>query len=274
MSKSASLRAAEWRALFHLVGECRDLGDDSAAWGGHLAAGLSRLAGPSLVLVAELGGVAVRKPFLAGVETGGWENGFNRARLQAALAEFRADPFYAPPVNAYLSRMAAERSPALARGDLLLDSDWYRSAYFQNFHHHIGADDVMFCIRPVGTGGDPSLGLELLRGCRDRPYTARQKAAIREVGTLVAPLLGGPLARFEEPRPGDLPPRVRQVLTCFLDGDSDKQAAARLGISRHTVNEYAKQINRHFGVTGRAELLARWVRRGWGAAGGWVNPAT
>jgi DNA-binding CsgD family transcriptional regulator len=45
-------------------------------------------------------------------------------------------------------------------------------------------------------------------------------------------------------------------------GDGDKQVAARVGLTRHTVNQYVKVLFRHFGVSSRAELLARWVRRG------------
>jgi DNA-binding CsgD family transcriptional regulator len=35
----------------------------------------------------------------------------------------------------------------------------------------------------------------------------------------------------------------------------------KLGISRHTVHDYVKSVYRRFGVSSRAELLARWVRR-------------
>jgi DNA-binding CsgD family transcriptional regulator len=66
-----------------------------------------------------------------------------------------------------------------------------------------------------------------------------------------------------------LPPRVRDVLRCLLEGDSDKQVAARLSISRYTVNQHVKAIFRHFRVTTRPELLARWVRRGWSNGFAW-----
>jgi DNA-binding CsgD family transcriptional regulator len=53
----------------------------------------------------------------------------------------------------------------------------------------------------------------------------------------IALLVGGPLARANDPSPADLAPRVRQVLRHLLEGDGDKQIAARLGLTRHTVNE-------------------------------------
>jgi DNA-binding CsgD family transcriptional regulator len=50
------------------------------------------------------------------------------------------------------------------------------------------------------------------------------------------------------------------VLRCLLEGD-DKQIALRLGLGRHTVNQYIKTIFRHFGTASRGELLARWICR-------------
>jgi DNA-binding NarL/FixJ family response regulator len=85
-------------------------------------------------------------------------------------------------------------------------------------------------------------------------------------------LIGGPLARLDEPSPAALASRVRQVLRCLLEGDSDKQIAARLRLTRHTVNQYVKTIFRHFGTGSRAELLARWIRRGWGSKFAWSDP--
>jgi len=54
-----------------------------------------------------------------------------------------------------------------------------------------------------------------------------------------------------------LSPRERQTLELVLIGLSDKEIADRLGISRHTVNQYTKVIYRHYAVTSRSLLLAR-----------------
>ena len=54
--------------------------------------------------------------------------------------------------------------------------------------------------------------------------------------------------------------RLRQVLDCLLEGDSEKQVAARLGVTPPTVNQYVKAVYRHFRVNSRAELMARWIR--------------
>ena len=133
----------------------------------------------------------------------------------------------------------------------------------------LGAGDPLYCLAPVPGLGGVASGEVFCRSAGRPAFTRRQKAVLSEANALIRPMIGGPLARFADPSPAALPPRVREVLRCFLEGDSDKQVMARLGLSRHTVNQYAKLIHRHFGVSSRAELLARWVRRGW-PVGGWA----
>ena len=64
------------------------------------------------------------------------------------------------------------------------------------------------------------------------------------------------------PRLGDLPPRVRPVLALLLRGLSEKQAAERLGLSRHTVHQYVKMLYKLLGVNSRARLMALWLQVG------------
>ena len=59
-----------------------------------------------------------------------------------------------------------------------------------------------------------------------------------------------------------LTPRMRQTLERLLAGDSEKQIASHLGVSRHTVHVYVKGLYRHYDVCSRGELLARFVRGG------------
>ena len=57
-----------------------------------------------------------------------------------------------------------------------------------------------------------------------------------------------------------LSPRVRQTLEGLLVGDQEKDIAARMGVSKHTVHVYVKRLYRRFNVSSRGELLARFVR--------------
>ena len=59
----------------------------------------------------------------------------------------------------------------------------------------------------------------------------------------------------------ELPRRLRETLECLLLGDSEKQVAAKLGLSPHTVHIHVKRLYRHFDVSSRGELLAKCLRR-------------
>jgi DNA-binding CsgD family transcriptional regulator len=59
--------------------------------------------------------------------------------------------------------------------------------------------------------------------------------------------------------PPDLSVRVRQTLRGLLRGLSEKQIAAELGISQHTVHVYIKHLYVRFEVNARSELLALWI---------------
>ncbi|HEY1923486.1 MAG TPA: helix-turn-helix transcriptional regulator [Tepidisphaeraceae bacterium] len=54
--------------------------------------------------------------------------------------------------------------------------------------------------------------------------------------------------------------RQRQTLDLLLAGNAEKQIAAALRISKHTVHVYVKSLYKRFGVNSRPELLAKWVR--------------
>jgi len=64
-----------------------------------------------------------------------------------------------------------------------------------------------------------------------------------------------------EPSPDKLSPRLRQTLACLLEGDSEKQVAARLSLSRATTHQYVTALYRHFRVQSRAQLLANAFKR-------------
>ena len=60
--------------------------------------------------------------------------------------------------------------------------------------------------------------------------------------------------------PAGLPPRQRQILRLLLAGLGEKQIAGRLAVSQNTVHHHVKALYKHFHVSTRSELLARWVK--------------
>jgi len=270
--KSASLRLRDIRALSEMTHECRDRGDDPVAWRQHWFKRLAEFIDADLVVGGELAGLRSGRPRDLGTTAYGWENGFDPGGWARALELLQTDPDYSPILAEYGRRSAFADGEALRVTEIIPESSWRRSAEFQEVFRAIGVEYSLYCLRSIPGTADEVNGPVLMRAAGRRNFSRRHKELVREASAMIGPLVGGALARFAEPSPVALPVRVRQVLQCLLEGDGDKQIAARLYLSPYTVNEYAKRIFTHFGVVSRAELLARWVRRGWGTGGpGWVD---
>ena len=65
--------------------------------------------------------------------------------------------------------------------------------------------------------------------------------------------------RSSRTHPPNLTPRLQQVLQHLLGGESEKEIAGFLTISRHTVHVHVKALYRHCGVRSRGELLSLWI---------------
>jgi DNA-binding CsgD family transcriptional regulator len=79
-----------------------------------------------------------------------------------------------------------------------------------------------------------------------------------------APALNEPADRAVAPVELKLSPRLRQTLARLLAGDSEKQVARHLALSKNTVHVYVKALYRQYNVNSRGELLARFVNGGMG----------
>jgi len=213
------------------------------------------------------------RPKDLGLASWGWQDGdVDPSVVEAQLNEFRRNPEHAPTITHYLRRSAFEEGVCHSRRHLVADREWYWSSEYQVTARGFGSDHMLLCFRQVpGAGPDECAGTLLSRAEGGPDFSARDLAIVREATRALTPLIGGPLARFTDVSPADLSSRVRQVLACLLEGDGDKQIATRLSLSTYTVNQYTKTIYKHFGVMSRSELLARWVRRGWGGRFPWAD---
>ena len=86
----------------------------------------------------------------------------------------------------------------------------------------------------------------------------RRRQLVADLCRLVGESVGaGRAKRSTVPFNGALPRRQDQTLQHLLRGDSEKQVAQKLSLSKHTVHVYVKALYRRYGVSSRAELLAR-----------------
>jgi len=271
MSRSDNLRSQDWRAILRLVGECRELGDDKNAWRGHCVEQLAKLVDANVGFCGEMSGVNALKPVPLGAVDWGWDSGFNRSLLIQLHDELRNDPNLYTVALRYYEKAREEDGACHTRRHVMEDRDWYKSNDYHVVQRACGLDHQLQCFRKLSGGNvDEYSGLVLNRAHGRRDFSSRDLALVRETHAALGPLIGGPLARYCDPSPGDLAPRVRQVLACMLEGDGDKQIAARLKLSRFTINQYTKSVFRHFGVGSRSELLSRWIRRGYSTRFPWL----
>jgi DNA-binding CsgD family transcriptional regulator len=115
--------------------------------------------------------------------------------------------------------------------------------------------------KAVGAGAPTSQHFTFFRPPGASLFDRRERRLVHLFHGEIGPLVGKALAGALEPSLTGLAPRLRQTLDCLLEGDSEKQVAARLGLSQPTVHEYIGVLYRHFGVSSRAELLAYFLRR-------------
>jgi DNA-binding CsgD family transcriptional regulator len=271
MSKSRALTGRDFRTILRLAGECREMGDDPVVWRVHFFAETANLIGAGLALGGEMAGCRTGQNVGLGVADWGWQNGFNPAGWVACCNALRENPDYSNLLSKSIQGAVADDGVCLGRPELITDDEWYRCEFFQKYFTTMGVDMALHCFHSIPGKPDEFTAIMLYRRFGEGDFTPRDRSLVREMNSALAQFVGGPLSRFSDPSPTNLSPRVRQVLRCLLEGDGDKQIATRLVLSPYTVNQYTKVIFTFFGVQSRAELLARWIRRGWANKCSWID---
>ena len=256
MTKSNLLRVHEVRDAYRLIGECRDLGHDPTLWHRRMFEGLSQLIGAPAVSGGE--GKWLR-PHRAVEAVSAFGIGFD-AHARALYAAYMRD---VTPGGDPIFRALQQITGQLVirtRRELVSDALWYRSVVWNDYHRPAGIDDRLTSVYQSSDGGAVSV-IALHRSVGEREFSEREQQLMRFFHGELGRLIGRSLVSATEPSPDQLPPRLRQTLACLLEGDSEKQVAARLGLSQATTHQYVTALYRRFGVGSRAQLLARFIRR-------------
>jgi len=158
-------------------------------------------------------------------------------------------------------RMAAEhRTPVtLVFSEDITDSAWQRTF----------GDD---CLAPLGyvdfiIGGwaaclQHGITLSIYRAADDPLFTRDDRIRISLMLRALAPIVDRELFRARGALDElDLTDRQREILLLLLTGESEKEIAAQLHRSVHTVHTIIKQLYTQFGVSTRGKLMARFVDR-------------
>jgi DNA-binding CsgD family transcriptional regulator len=257
VTNSDEVRMRDVRAAFRLIGECRDVGHDPGRWHRRMLEGLALQFG----VVQAAGGEA-------------WWDRPGRPVRPVSAYIFNAHPAGNDGFHAYAREQgwtgdpilrAIERLPAKlvtrTRRQLVSDAVWYGSDAFQRYRRASGIDHQLVSVLRVFDNGATSI-VALSREVGERDFSPRERRLLNFFHAEVGRLIGGPLVGATEPSVAQLAPRLRQTLACLLEGDSEKQVAARLGLSQSTVHQYVTALYRHFAVQSRAQLIAHLAKRG------------
>jgi DNA-binding CsgD family transcriptional regulator len=249
------------RELYLLVGECCELGADPLAWRERMTEGLLRLLDAQVVLYTETEQVAPfgEERFLVPrlLVDCGWPCQSDRD----ALLEFMRTGNPSMQGGWCVREYIHARRPVLGvhRRRYVDEPAWYRGRFFNEAVRCSHVDHALMAQYRIGNELE---WFTVFRGLSEPDFNQRQIRLLRLFVREYVRLFGTRLALRGEPSVRELPPRVRQVLVCLMEGDSEKQAALRLGISPHTVHDYVKQLHHRFGVSSRGELLSR-CRKFW-----------
>jgi DNA-binding CsgD family transcriptional regulator len=263
MAGTNRLRLADVRAVFRLVGECRELGIDSTIWRTHMFAELLRLTGAKIAMG---GPTAMHANFTGAQPLPVLDVGWDGSRERGMFRQYMLDRMHLkdPAISRYGDQLATlpagVQSLTRRRRQLADDRAWYASEAYCEYLRPSGMDDGMMSLVVVADG--QAHGIALFRSPNERPFTEYDRRLLHLFHVELAPHLLTDLAPPGCDPVSSLSPRLRGVLAGLLEGDSEQQLAIRLGLTRDTTHQYVKAVYRRFDVNSRAELMARWIRFG------------
>ncbi len=254
MSKSQIIGLADVRQIFGLLGEIRERRADPAAWRLHLLSGLTALLGAHVGLTGEmelpytLDRMRPTNPVDFGwrgdQERKAWQDYFSRLDISDDPTWQVIYPHVGEPLTKF-------------RDQFMSSAQWYRSEHVQRFRRTSGVDSFIVSLRPLPWMNRDHI-IYLLRGWGEPPLSLRHQRIVELFHDELVIMLQRDVHNARaDPLPATLSPRLRQTLQLLLAGHAEKQIAARMTLSRHTVHQYIRNLYRRVNVCSKAELLAK-----------------
>lgn len=261
MSKSQRLRQSDVRAVQRLVGECRELWYDALAWRTRMFAGLCALSGSQCAIGGERSGIRIGQ--VRTLQTITW--GLTPRAVEVFQQYMaRGDLTVDLPQHRLYQRLKTltQRVSTADQQQFVAPREWRRSELYNEYVRPSELEYRLFSYYEFpsaapGSSHSVHQGMTFHRLRGEHPFGERERRIVDCFHEQCGPLIGSALASVAIDPLAALPPRVGQTLMLLLAGETEKGAAARLGISRHTLHDNVKQLHRHFGVSHRRELLVR-----------------
>lgn len=246
----------ELQKAIRLSLELRELPRGSDAQRRHALEGLCALIGAQVALLATVEGMSTGRVIIRSALDLGWAGERERATFLRYMEE--AQWIALDPSMPRLAEAVSAPMCTFTRDQLLDDRAWYGSDHVQDFRRSARVDSFIYST--WAPGGDHAESLSFHRAWGERSFNERERRIV-EIFHRECAFLHEPPTTVDPNFLRGLAPRLRDTLCGLARGKSEKQLAADLGISPHTVHDYVKSLHRHFGVQSRSELLALCLSR-------------
>jgi DNA-binding CsgD family transcriptional regulator len=241
MAQPRKIRLSDVRNVFRLLGEVREIGADPKVWRPHMVKGLSKLFSCEIVISSEVHARTTKVPGKLRVIDIGWgcDSEGNLWDIQSQRDDENLESWRIAAGQAPAETDAGENDvPVRPLKPVYGGKSFVLSQYRLP---HINAVDQLGLHRAFGAAPFSSAEHRLIRLFHVELGRFWKKEALRDAGNPHR----------------DLPPRLSQTLTELLAGHSEKEIAAKLELSRHTIHNYVKALHQRFEVSSRGELLAK-----------------
>jgi DNA-binding CsgD family transcriptional regulator len=168
-----------------------------------------------------------------------------------------ADPYSAHALLCNDTRQIWPRSVVLP--DAQTEKKYQASVDLMN---QINAGDGMVLAYRHGFGTARVVGFAVHRDKSQPKFTPHEQALALFVLDELADMEDRRVFSLRGATTPELPPRLEQVLDRVLTGKEPKEIANELRISLHTLREHLQRLYKHFDVSSREELMARYIGAG------------
>lgn len=246
------IRVHRVRAAVRLVGEVGEIGFGTEAARRHLVDGLLGLLG------CAIGGAVHDTGYGPGLKAGIAEAtlaGFDRQIIDVFQAHHTQGSDFNPFHGAVMQRLGGSIDQVFTstNSEIVAGDEWDGSVWINEYVRPARVDHFVGSVRKIGKNA--CMGCGFMRAAGDRPFSEEDREVLDLVHLGVGRFFAAPSPRAL------LAPRERDTLDVLLSGAPDKEIAAQLGISPHTVRQYVKSILKAYGVSSRAQLIARAAAR-------------
>jgi DNA-binding CsgD family transcriptional regulator len=252
--RSDEVRFDEFQKALQLGLELRELPQGSEVQKRHALQGMAALVGAQVTIWANVDGVSAGGGVIRPAIDLGWSC---EAERNAFLSYVDRDQWTAiDPSMPSLARAVSGPMCTFTREQLVDDRAWYRSDHVQGLRRAGRVDSFIYTVH--ARTSDEIAAFSLHRAWGERQFSERERRLV-DLFHRACAFLHDPPFELSPAVARELTPRLRETLLGLARGLSEKQVAAELRLSPHTVHDYVKALHRQFGVQSRGELLARCI---------------